>query len=110
MEGEKVQHNSLLHFKDADLISALQLMIEQPLFPCKTIATLMSHRKHRLALQAHCAAFKRQVAVENSQSRLLGLPDHLLVPKTLPFPAYVISIPVSLLCAALSSLGAKSRR
>ena len=57
----------------------LQAALKPPIFPCKTIATLFSHRQHRLALQAHCANFKRQLAQEHARSNLLELPDHLLV-------------------------------
>ena len=57
----------------------MQAKQEQPTFPCKTIDTLFSHRRHRIALQAQCAAFKQHVRNQNEHSGLLALPDELLV-------------------------------
>ena len=57
----------------------VQAKEEQPSFPCKTIDTLFSHRRHRIALRAQCAAIKRQLRDQNEHSGLLNLPDELLV-------------------------------
>jgi hypothetical protein len=76
----------------------VQMFLERPIFPCKTIATLFSQRRHRVALQAHCQAFKRRLATQNAQSSLLALPDELLVtpssclPCVSPLPRFTVTL------------------